>query len=484
MAFRIDAGQAGAKETESATRLAVSVARLGKRDASYRYKRSTVTVRAGRSAVWVVWLNVLPPFAIRGPGDTEPRLWQDEEGRWRVSGDAENCPDLPAYERFCAAANAGKVGPEPVLVSRLWCPRQRASGKERRCPTPAPRPPPSSNSTLGQGGTAAEPRTGGGGSLEPAPASRADKNCYDLLNSWCDEVAEESGTAADEGRGLTAAYAPGGRETPRGRGITAAYAPGDRAKLATEDRALDACAASVQNERRRRKTRRKNRRRREESRRSAEEDARLRHDVHEAFARERAVELGLDPSFWPFVPLSTEAAAAMARECAEVETLIHLVERNHRLRRAQPRETPQEEPPARLGRRVCFADPLVAHDVSLSREAPGLCGQSKGAGTCDGESRKCTGVRQRSHRPALAAETGRPALAAKTGRPTLAAEIGGGSRGRLWSPKHPALDTEAGQRAPGESLPYGGRCDGPCPGPRTASRVRPGRLRIRSALDY
>ena len=123
MAFRIDAGQAGAKETESATRLAVSVARLGKRDASYRYKRSTVTVRAGRSAVWVVWLNVLPPFAIRGPGDTEPRLWQDEEGRWRVSGDAENCPDLPDYERFCAAANAGKVGPEPVLVSRLWCPR-------------------------------------------------------------------------------------------------------------------------------------------------------------------------------------------------------------------------------------------------------------------------------------------------------------------------------------------------------------------------
>ena len=55
----------------------------------------------------------------------------------------------------------------------------------------------------------------------------------------------------------------------------------------------------------------------------------------------------------------------MAREHAEVETLIHSVERNHRLRRAQPRETPREEPPDRPGRRVRFADPLVAHDHHL-----------------------------------------------------------------------------------------------------------------------
>ena len=38
---------------------------------------------------------------------------------------------------------------------------------------------------------------------------------------------EASRTTADGGRGLTAAYAPGGRgEAPRGRGLTAAYAPG------------------------------------------------------------------------------------------------------------------------------------------------------------------------------------------------------------------------------------------------------------------
>ena len=62
----------------------------------------------------------------------------------------------------------------------------------------------------------------------------------------------------------------------------------------------------------------------------------------------------------------------MAREHAEVETLIHSVERNHRLRRAPPRESPRDEPPDRPGRRVHFADPLV--------NAPGPCGRSRGAG--------------------------------------------------------------------------------------------------------
>ena len=101
---------------------------------------------------------------------------------------------------------------------------------------------------------------------------------------------------------------------------------------------MDVCAASAKTERRLRRTRRKNRRRREDHRRRAEEDTRLRHDVYEAFARESAVELGLDPSVWPLVPLSEEAAVEMAREHAEVKTLIHSVERNHRVRRAPPRD--------------------------------------------------------------------------------------------------------------------------------------------------
>lgn len=52
----------------------------------------------------------------------------------------------------------------------------------------------------------------------------------------------------------------------------------------------------------------------------------------------------------------------MARTCAEVETLIHSVEQNHRLRCAQPRELLQDKPPDRPGRQVCFADPLVTRD--------------------------------------------------------------------------------------------------------------------------
>ena len=79
----MDAGQAGVKETERAPRLAISVAKLGKRDAFSRYKKSAVTVRSGGSS-WEVWLNVQPPAAVGGPGGPKPGLWQDEEGRWHV----------------------------------------------------------------------------------------------------------------------------------------------------------------------------------------------------------------------------------------------------------------------------------------------------------------------------------------------------------------------------------------------------------------
>merc|ERR1719221_897947 len=70
MAFRMDAGQAGVKEAERAPRLAISVAKLGRRDAFFRYKNSAVTVRSGRS-VWEVWLNVRPPAAVGGSGGPE-----------------------------------------------------------------------------------------------------------------------------------------------------------------------------------------------------------------------------------------------------------------------------------------------------------------------------------------------------------------------------------------------------------------------------
>ena len=84
-----------------------------------------------------------------------------------------------------------------------------------------------------------------------------------------------------------------------------------------EERVVEAFAASARVERRQQRTRRKNLRRREENRRSARADTRLRHGIYEAFARESAVEQGLDPSVWPFVPLSKEAATEMARKYAK-----------------------------------------------------------------------------------------------------------------------------------------------------------------------
>ena len=121
---------------------------------------------------------------------------------------------------------------------------------------------------------------------------------------------------------------------------------------------MDAFVTCAKTKRRLQRTRRKNLRRREESKRSAQEDAHLRGGVYEAFARESAVEQGLDPRVWPFVPLSAEAAAQMGREYA----LIHSVERNHRLRPAPPRAPPPAEAPDRPGRQVCFANPLVTSD--------------------------------------------------------------------------------------------------------------------------
>ena len=151
----------------------------------------------------------------------------------------------------------------------------------------------------------------------------------------------------------------------------------------SEERVVDAFAERAKTERRLQRTRRKNFRRREESKRSAQEDARLRSGVYEAFARESAVEQGLDPSVWPFVPLSAEAAAQMGREYA----LVHSVERNHRLRRAPPRVPPPAEPPDRPGRRVRFADPPVTGsmtDDSASRSGheagPKVSASAKGDG--------------------------------------------------------------------------------------------------------
>ena len=143
----------------------------------------------------------------------------------------------------------------------------------------------------------------------------------------------------------------------------------------SEERVVDAFVERAKTERRLQRTRRKNHRRWEESRRSAQEDARLRGGVYEAFARESAVEQGLDPSVWPFVPLSAEAAAQMGREYA----MVHSVERNHRLRRAPPRAPPPAEPPEWPGQRVRFADPLVTNDLAPvlhSAACPGRSGMT------------------------------------------------------------------------------------------------------------
>ena len=191
MAFRMDAGRAGVEERERAPRLAISVARLGRRDASSRYKTSAVTVRSGGST-WEVWLNVQPPAAVGGPGGPEPGLWQDGDGVWHVCSDADLYPDLTDHEGFCAAANARKIRPEPVLITRRWCPRRRRSGKERRSSTPAPRRRGARGSPFVGDGTPGGPRSDRDGSPEPAREHRAGENYYVPLASWCDEGTEES----------------------------------------------------------------------------------------------------------------------------------------------------------------------------------------------------------------------------------------------------------------------------------------------------
>ena len=113
----------------------------------------------------------------------------------------------------------------------------------------------------------------------------------------------------------------------------------------SEERFVDAFAECTKTERRLQRTRRKNLRRREESKRRAQEDAHLRSGMYEAFARESVVEQGLDPSVWPFVPLSTEEEAQMGREYA----LVLLVKQNHQIRRAPTHAPPPAEPPNRPG---------------------------------------------------------------------------------------------------------------------------------------
>ena len=204
----------------------------------------------------------------------------------------------------------------------------------------------------------------------PAPGS---ENSYAALAGWRDEEGDEP---ADTPPREPDAVPPAPSADTEGNAPAPPAVNRAPVELVPEERVVDAFAAGAKAERRRLKTRRKNQRRREESRRNAGADTRLRHGVYEAFARESAVEQGLDPSVWPFVPLSKEAAAGMAQEYAQVEALIHLVERNHRLRPAPLHDPPQAEPPDRPGRRVRFADPLVRgrsgttgskKDVSTSR---------------------------------------------------------------------------------------------------------------------
>ena len=235
MAFRMDAGPAGVKETARAPRIAISVVQLGRRDASSCYKKSVVTVRSGGSS-WEVWLNVGPPAAAGEPGGPEPGLRQDGDGVWHVSGDADLCPDLTDYEGFCAAANARKIRPEPVLITRRWCPRRRRSGKERRASTPAPRRRGMGGSSFVRDGPPERPSKDRDGAPDPARAAGAGENYYVPLASWCDEGAEESvvknAPAVEGGGGLPQAMDDG--EAPGREDAEAASIPGTSTSPAPE----------------------------------------------------------------------------------------------------------------------------------------------------------------------------------------------------------------------------------------------------------
>ena len=133
-------------------------------------------------------------------------------------------------------------------------------------------------------------------------------------------------------------------------------------ELISEERAVDVFAVSAKAKQGLLQTQGKNLRRREASKRRAREDACLGHGVYKAFTRESAVKQEIDPSIWPFIPFSKEAALQMGREYAVLEALVLLVKQNHWLRCAQLCAPPQTNPPDWPGCRVCFANPLVTSD--------------------------------------------------------------------------------------------------------------------------
>ena len=129
MALLLDAGRSGSTEMDEIPELVIPVARLGKRNASFHYARSAVTVRQG-GRTWQVWVNV-PPSAVEDEAGPGPRLMQDDEGNWHASGGEDSLRDLPEYEEFCAAANSAKVRAQPVYLIRRWCAPRRTQGRER-----------------------------------------------------------------------------------------------------------------------------------------------------------------------------------------------------------------------------------------------------------------------------------------------------------------------------------------------------------------
>ena len=115
MAFRIDAGQPGTTAIGDNPRILISVAKLGKRNTSTRYKRNAVTMNYRRST-WQVWLNV-SPAAVEGTKGPMPRIWQDLDGSWQSGRNAAVCPELQDYKDFCIAANLTKTSSQAVAIS-------------------------------------------------------------------------------------------------------------------------------------------------------------------------------------------------------------------------------------------------------------------------------------------------------------------------------------------------------------------------------
>ena len=125
-----DRGDAGV--SPGALHVTLPVARLGRHDASFFYRKQHVVFEQdGRR--WQAWLNVLACQVEAPP--TELRLLKGQDGRWRTEGEGPTPLWTTGYREFCDAANRSSHPPQQIDIARRW-PRRPAAVRTKRAPSP------------------------------------------------------------------------------------------------------------------------------------------------------------------------------------------------------------------------------------------------------------------------------------------------------------------------------------------------------------